>query len=589
MRSGVASEGRQARSARFTLMPTTAQAAGAAAVLWFAYLVFERSSPDHGAAGVVDVLIFPALGLIYVPLCALVAMRAPRRFRAAWWAMTAGLASWALGEIIFAYYELTRGQAPFPSWADAAYLFYVPCVAVALVLFPGGYGWRDKGRMVLDGLIVTGSFLLISWLSVMRGIWHGEGVSGLGFAVSLAYPVGDVLVMTLAVLVLLRTPTTLRVAFGLLVAGLVCAAVADSLWVHISNVEAHAIGPLPHLLYVANPLFIIVALVAAYRAQPEEAADATAKGRLPLWLPVVPLMGAAVAVGLSQKDAVTEAPVVITGAVLVAATLLRQFVEASELVRREQEIRDLAGRLTRDLDSAARYVASILPGPLDGPVGVTARYVPASAVGGDSFGYTWIDADHLNVYLIDVSGHGVESALMSVSVHNLVRSGGLPTETLLAPDQVLAELNTRFSMDDHGGYYFTMWYGVYQPSTGVLSYANAGHPPPLVGIPEGGISPLPGVDVPVGMFPDGQFTAESYRVPAGARILLYSDGVLGEPPQMAAFVALCGDLASADLAFGELGSATSEWLDDLIESVPASDDDRSLVLLTFPANEAGSE
>lgn len=560
------------------LMPTTVQAAGVAAALLVAYLAFERSSPDDGVAGAVDILIFPALGLIYVPLCALVAMRARGGFRAAWWAMTVGLASWALGENIVAYYELTRAEVPFPSWADAAYLFYVPLVAAALVLFPGGYGWRYKGRMVLDGLIVTGSFLLISWLTVMRGIWYRGDIEGLSFAVSLAYPVGDILVMTLGVLVLVRVAPALRVAFALFVAGLACAAVADGLWFHISNTQAHAIGPLPHLLYVANPLIIIVALVAAYHADPDPAPASASKSRLSLWLPVVPLLGAAVAVGLSQKAVVTEAPVVVTGAVLVAATLLRQFVESADLVRREQEIRDLAGRLTQDLDSAARYVASILPGPLDGPVPVTARYVPASAVGGDSFGYTWIDADHLIVYIVDVSGHGVRPALLSVSVHNILRSGGLKKGKLRAPERLLAELNARFSMDNHDDHYFTMWYGVYQLSTGVLRYANAGHPPPLVGTAEGGISPLPGVDVPVGMFPDGEFTAESYHVPAGARILLYSDGVLGEPPQMAELVSLCGELASA----------ASSWLDDLLEQLPASEDDRSLVLLTFPATATGA-
>lgn len=442
------------------VMPTTAQAGAVAAALWVAYVVFERSSPDHGFAGVLDILIYPALALIYVPLCALVATRARGGFRAAWWAMTVGLTSWAVGEVIFAYYELTRTEPPFPSWADVAYLFYVPWVVAALVLFPIGYGWRDKGRMVLDGLIVAGSFFLISWLAVMRAIWHSDDANGLSFIVSLAYPVGDILVMTLGALVLFTAPSTLRVAFALFVAGLACAVVADSLWAHTSTAEAHAAGPLPHLFYLANPLLIIVALVAAYHWDPDPVRAPVVRGRFSPWLPAVPLMGVAVAVGLSQKDVVTEGPVVVTGAVLVAATLIRQFAESSELVRREQQIRDLAGRLTRELDSAAHYVASILPGPLDGPVPVTARYLPASAVGGDSFGYTWSDADHLIVYLIDVSGHGVEPALLSVSVHNLLRSGGLRTETLLSPDRVLAELNTRFSMDDHDDHYFTMWFGV---------------------------------------------------------------------------------------------------------------------------------
>ena len=141
-------------------------------VVFAVYTAFELTSPDDGVAGVLDVLIFPALGLIYVPLAALVAKRAQGRFRAAWWAVTIALVSWAVGEFIWAYSELALTEAPFPSWADAAYLFYVPAMAVALALFPSGLGWLDKGRMVLDGLIVTGSFFVISWLAVMRAIWR---------------------------------------------------------------------------------------------------------------------------------------------------------------------------------------------------------------------------------------------------------------------------------------------------------------------------------------------------------------------------------------------------------------------------------
>jgi len=122
-------------------------------------------------------------------------------------------------------------------------------------------------------------------------------------------------------------------------------------------------------------------------------------------------------------------------------------------------------RLTAELRSAAAYVSSILPGDLDGPVRVTARYLPSQELAGDSYDYRWIDDDHLFVYLIDVSGHGIGPALLSVSVHNMLRSGSLPLPTLLAPDVVLGELNRRFQMDKHDGNYLTMWCGVYEVST----------------------------------------------------------------------------------------------------------------------------
>lgn len=558
-------------------MPSTAQAAAGAAAIAVAYTVLELVWPDRSVVKVVDTFIFPALGLVYVPLCALVAMRARGRLQVAWCAMTIGLASWALGEFVYAYDELRAGEAPFPSWADAAYLLYVPCVVLALVLLPSARTWRDQGRMILDGVIVAGSFFLISWLGVMRTVWRTDVSNGLELAISLSYPMGDVLLVTMGFLVLLKAPSGLRVTFGLLVAGLACAAFADSVWVYLTNSTEHPPEALPNCLYVANALLIIVALVAAYHAETGGVAVAPSQSRLSLWMPVVPLLGAAVFVAVSPREAITDAPVVVTGAVLIGATLLRQFVESSERARRELEIFHLAERLSAELDSASQYVASILPDQLAaGPVHVSSRYMPARAVGGDSFGYQWVDNDHLLVYLIDVSGHGVKPALLSVSVHNLLRSGSFTLENLLAPEQVLTELNARFSMDNHDGHYFTMWYGVYELSTGLLRYANAGHPPPLVLTVEDGVVtclPLTGGDLPLGMFGDSEITAENFPVPAGARLLIYSDGILGDPPQMADFVALCKEFAAGP----------SSWLDDLIGELPASEDDCSLVLLTFPA------
>jgi len=183
-------------------------------------------------------------------------------------------------------------------------------------------------------------------------------------------------------------------------------------------------------------------------------------------------------------------------------------------------------RLTAELRSAADYVASILPGEMEGPVRVTALYLPSQELAGDIFDYRWIDSDHLVVYLIDVSGHGVGPALMSVSVHNLIRSGSLSMETLLAPEQVLTELNGLFDMDHHDDHYLTMWYGVYEMSSRTLRYASAGAPPAFV-ITSGATSSaceLSTAGQPLGMFDNADYTAHSHPVPPGCRMLLFSDG-----------------------------------------------------------------
>jgi len=71
-------------------------------------------------------------------------------------------------------------------------------------------------------------------------------------------------------------------------------------------------------------------------------------------------------------------------------------------------------------------VRSLLPAPLSGSVETEWCFQPSEQLGGDAFGYHWIDADHFAMYLLDVSGHGVGAALLSVSVLNVLRAQALP-------------------------------------------------------------------------------------------------------------------------------------------------------------------
>lgn len=244
-------------------------------------------------------------------------------------------------------------------------------------------------------------------------------------------------------------------------------------------------------------------------------------------------------------------------------------------------------RLMSDINSAAKYVASILPGDLDGPVPTSSRYVSSRELGGDSYDYRWIDDDHLIVYLLDVSGHGVEPAMVSVSVHNLMRSGSFSPAALREPAEVLAELNRLFQMEQHGGNYFTIWYGVYQRSTRTLRFASAGHPPALLFTGQDGgvtVTELATAAMPVGLFEDTVFESGSYVVPPDARLLVYSDGAFeltgvdGSLWSLTDFVRLCLDMAGVD-----------GWsLDALISRLQAVseygmfEDDCTLVRLDFP-------
>ena len=215
----------------------------------------------------------------------------------------------------------------------------------------------------------------------------------------------------------------------------------------------------------------------------------------------------------------------VTAILLLAALAVTLLLEAFLLVLSGME--SLARRLMSELSGAARYVTSILPGDLESPMPVTSRYIPSDELGGDSFDYRWIDDDHFMAYLIDVSGHGIAPAMFSVSVHNLLRSGTLDDATLREPGQVLNELNRLFQMDQQAGNYFTIWYGVYQPSTRTLRYAGAGHPPAIV-LTADGQDPiqLPSNSIPIGVLPDTEFATSQCSLPPDSALLLYSDGAV---------------------------------------------------------------
>jgi sigma-B regulation protein RsbU (phosphoserine phosphatase) len=185
--------------------------------------------------------------------------------------------------------------------------------------------------------------------------------------------------------------------------------------------------------------------------------------------------------------------------------------------------------LAEELTKAAGYVRSLLPPPLTGTVETEWCFQPSEALGGDAFGYHWIDDDHFALYLLDVSGHGVGAALLSVSVLNTLRTSTLPGVDFRQPEKVLAALNRAFWMEHQNFLFFTLWYGVYRRGTRELVFASGGHPPAL--LVSTGSAELPALTAlkspgpAVGCLEDAEFSADVQRIPGGARLLLFSDGI----------------------------------------------------------------
>jgi sigma-B regulation protein RsbU (phosphoserine phosphatase) len=210
-----------------------------------------------------------------------------------------------------------------------------------------------------------------------------------------------------------------------------------------------------------------------------------------------------------------------------------------ELTTLNAEISRINAQMVRDLEAAAKVQRSLLPADdvalptLD----VAWRYVPCHNLAGDFLNIFQLDPEHIGLFVVDVSGHGVPSSLMAVTVGRflvpkvsdssiLVRQGPDGTIVVAQPAEVATQLNHLFQADEFSGLYFTMLYGVLHLPSGRLDYASGGHPA-LVRIPASGGPPeFHGAEgFPIAFVPEVEYSQQSLQLEPGDRIYLYSDGV----------------------------------------------------------------
>ncbi len=279
--------------------------------------------------------------------CCRAAARSRGRDRRAWVFLAAATGSWAAGQAVWTFYEVVRDVAvPFPSSADIGFLLF-PLLAV-----PGLLWWSSSpgrvaalGRDLLDGAIIAASLLVLSWSTTLGSVVADGGEGWLAVALSLAYPVGDIVVATVVIFLLGRAGTAGRAPLLLVAGGVGGLAVADSAYVYLVAVGSYSSGDLVSAGWVFG--FLLIAAGATVPAPGVSVADDgdQAPTRLRMLLPYVPLIaaGASVCFRLATAD-VTPLFDLGLGVVLVTLVLLRQFLAMNENHR-------LLGELekTRDL------------------------------------------------------------------------------------------------------------------------------------------------------------------------------------------------------------------------------------------------
>ena len=254
--------------------------------------------------------------------------------------------------------------------------------------------------------------------------------------------------------------------------------------------------------------------------------------------------------------------------------------------RREQDETAEADALEEEFLEASRYVSSILPGPIaDGPVRVNWFYLPSTRVGGDAFGYQMLDARHFALFLLDVSGHGTGAAMHAMSVAHVLRQRALPDVDFHDPAAVLTGLNAMFQMDSYNDLFFTIWYGVYDIETRLLSFAAGGHhaayllpPVPFSWAPV----PLLTQNPIIGMLPDADIIAAEVEMPSGGLLHLFSDGVFEVVDRAGRQLGLDDILPLLPEASGPDGARRLYGRVRALARPGQLDDDFSAVMFSFP-------
>jgi len=199
----------------------------------------------------------------------------------------------------------------------------------------------------------------------------------------------------------------------------------------------------------------------------------------------------------------------------------------NDLLDTRQQLVEAQGRLNREFSDAAKYVRLMLPPPFSGQETLDWQFHPSIQLGGDGLGYRHINEDQFAVYVLDVTGHGLGSALLAVNAMELLRNRAVQID-FSRPAEVMERLNRTFQMKDHADKFFSVWYGVYTRSARTITYANAGHPPALLLTRDQGTSQLrktaPGGSV-LGILPEIQAPEITVDFPCGSELYLFTDGL----------------------------------------------------------------
>jgi sigma-B regulation protein RsbU (phosphoserine phosphatase) len=204
--------------------------------------------------------------------------------------------------------------------------------------------------------------------------------------------------------------------------------------------------------------------------------------------------------------------------------------DVTDIEQQKIELQKKQALIDRDLDSAAAIQKSLLPdkSPAIDHIQVAWTFEPCEQIGGDIFNIHHMDERSVGLYMLDVCGHGVPAALISVAVSQFLNStdGLLGSNCeLLSPEIVLNKLDHSFPFERFDSF-FSIIYMTIDVKDGWLDYSCAGHPSPLLVRSDGAMDFLDQRGPIIGFGSGKPFGQSSIQLQAGDRVILYTDGLI---------------------------------------------------------------
>lgn len=278
---------------------------------------------------------------------------------------------------------------------------------------------------------------------------------------------------------------------------------------------------------------------------------------------------------------------------LIAIACIKIADKGKALVLKQEQITLKNARIESELSLANDIQAHMLPTifppfPDQNEVDLYATMHPAKEVGGDFYDFFMVDEKNVAIVIADVSGKGVPAALVMVITKTLIKN---EVSMGLSPAEAFTKVNHMLCEGNDNNMFVTAWMGVLNTETGVLTYVNAGHNPPLVRLADGGFTFLktrPGL-VLAGM--DGlRYRQYDLQMQPGDRIFLYTDGITeaSNPAK---------ELYGNDRLLAYLNAHTHDSLKEVLSGLTADInafadtepqfDDMTMLMLDYLANRPG--